>query len=246
MQNQILTPSDIIYSLKSFKYFIKNLNPYSYPPNEPFVRGDHIDIWADMIQKGNSCIISCRKHSKSMTIYAYLCWRILRETKYNLDIVYLSYIEDLARYHISKIKSMIGRNQYFNQLHDLSSKTTEGIAKYSWDMKQKINIEPAGILTFQRGRHPDILVCLTGDTQIRTNQGLLPINKIKKGSFVLTDKNRYKEVKNISKRFINEKIISLNLDNGQTINITGNHRVKTKRGWKRADELILSDELETL
>ena len=97
-----------------------------------------------------------------------------------------------------------------------------------------------------RGWHGDGVLCLTSETKIRTDKGFKKISKIKKGNKVLTDTNEYMRVTTTMKRFINEEIYNIELDNEQIIRITGNHRIKTKRGWVKADQLKSKDELIAL
>jgi len=155
---RIYSQQEIVHAYSSFKYHINNIYPDSFTDKEPFKRGDHIDEWADMMQRGNTCIVSSRKHSKSLTAYAYLQWEIAKHIDRDLEILYISYDKNLARYHIHRFKRTIAMNPFFKQLRDLTPKNVEGIAKYTWDGKHTITLKPGGILTFERGKHPDILI----------------------------------------------------------------------------------------
>jgi len=93
--------------------------------------------------------------------------------------------------------------------------------------------------------------CLHPDTSIQTINGKEPIKNIKPGDFVLTlneetQELEYKPVIKIHKNLgssRNEKMLELITENGDIINITANHKIKTSTGWKRADELTLNDEI---
>jgi len=91
--------------------------------------------------------------------------------------------------------------------------------------------------------------CLHPKTKIKTINGEKFIRDIKVGDIVLTynEKNKnfeFKPVleiyKNLSK---NENMYEIQLENGDLLKITGNHKVLTQRGWIRADELTLEDEI---
>ena len=58
----------------------------------------------------------------------------------------------------NQLKETIKENEFFNQLRNLTPKNVEGIGKYTWDGKHNITIKPGGILTFERGKHPHVLI----------------------------------------------------------------------------------------
>ena len=153
-----LTREEVIQSFGSFKYFNKTIYPLSFTSHEPYKGGAHIEQWCDMMQSGNSCIISSRKHSKSVTMYSYLQWQMWRNPHRDLEILYVSYKDKLAKYHIGRFKQTIRNNPLFNQLRDNTPDNVEGVARYSWDGIHKHTIHPGGILSFERGKHPDILI----------------------------------------------------------------------------------------
>lgn len=93
--------------------------------------------------------------------------------------------------------------------------------------------------------------CVHPNTQITTADGKKLIKDLKAGELVLTinEETKIREFKPILKihknllKSSNEKRLSMTLDNGKEIIITGNHKVMTINGWKRADELTTADEL---
>lgn len=158
MQSIGLTQEELVHAYKSLPYFLNNVYKYSFVGKEVFKPGKHINEWGEMMQAGNTCIISSRKHSKSVTMYGYLMWEILRHPKQDLEILYISYKDKLAKYHIGRFKQAVRNNPLFSQLHDFTPQNVEGVARYSWDGKHKITIHPGGIMSFERGKHPDILI----------------------------------------------------------------------------------------
>lgn len=88
--------------------------------------------------------------------------------------------------------------------------------------------------------------------KIYTSRGWKKIKDIRVGDLVLTHKGRFKRVTQLHIRRCddNERIYEIeyktdNKNNGFVRRITGNHPVLTSRGWKRVDELTVSDKLFT-
>lgn len=173
-----LTAEEIAQAYTSLPYFLNNVYKHSFVGKELFKPGAHIDEWARMIQKGNACIISSRKHSKSVTMYGALMWEMFRHPAEDLEILYVSFKEKLAKYHIGRFKKAVRNNPLFSQLKNMTPANVEGIARYSWDGQHMITITPGGILSFERGKHPDILVLddVLADPADALNFGI--INKI--------------------------------------------------------------------
>lgn len=82
--------------------------------------------------------------------------------------------------------------------------------------------------------------CLKGDTLVATDKGNRPIKNIKIGDNVLT-REGYKKVLFTQNKGIKE-VYSIDFGYGCII-ATGDHRIYTKDGWKRVDEL---NEYETI
>jgi hypothetical protein len=150
-----LTPAQLNQAYYHFPYFLNNVYPLSFI-DEAFTPGSHLDEWARMLQYDKTCILAPRKHSKSMTIYAWLMWRQWHKWDKNYEVLYLSFKQTLAQYHIKRYKQMVANNPIFKYLRDMTP--AEGRAKYSTDGMHTHVIEPEGILSFKRGRHPDDII----------------------------------------------------------------------------------------
>ena len=145
-----MSSSTIVKAYSKLSYFISNVYPESFEGE--YVDGAHFKEWADMFQDSPlTCILAPRKHGKSTISYGYLLWKIMQNVDKDLEILYISYKEDLARYHVKNMKHYLLKNPYFKDLKHIS--TAEGIVKSTWDGIHHITIEPAGILSFKRGRH---------------------------------------------------------------------------------------------
>lgn len=93
--------------------------------------------------------------------------------------------------------------------------------------------------------------CVDGDTKIKTVNGEKSIKDIKIEDRVISynsEKNIFEEdiVKHVyinSNMSINENMYELEFDNGTKINITGNHKILTTKGYIRVDKLTEKDEI---
>jgi hypothetical protein len=94
--------------------------------------------------------------------------------------------------------------------------------------------------------------CLHPETLITLRNGVKKqIQNIEVGDIVLTinedsKEYEYKPVKKIHNNLsVNEQMYEIEMENGQTLKITGNHKVKLTNGeWKRVDNLDGSEDLE--
>jgi Straboviridae ATP-dependent DNA helicase UvsW len=93
--------------------------------------------------------------------------------------------------------------------------------------------------------------CLAGATKVKTPTGEKPIREMKAGDAVVsydeTNKVFVEDV--VEKVHINsaskstEKMYELEFDNGSVLHVTGNHKILTTNGWKRADKLEVHDDI---
>lgn len=83
---------------------------------------------------------------------------------------------------------------------------------------------------------------ITG-TLIETNDGLVPIEKLSKGDIVRTHTGKFKPITEWMDRFEDKDYFEMVLENGKTLNVTGEHPVLTSRGWVRVDGLTLEDNI---
>lgn len=94
--------------------------------------------------------------------------------------------------------------------------------------------------------------CFSGDTKIDTPNGKVDIKDIKAGDLVYTlnETTHEIEIDTVVERYENmaisscEDMYELEMDTGDVIHVTGNHKFLTKnRGWVRADELTELDDI---
>jgi len=176
LKKEVKTISD---AQKSFFLFTKNIFSKSMPG---FVTGRYVEDACNYLQKHDRTMrIAFRSGFKSVSFYSYSNFLIMfRGMSEDLDIRYFSFNETMAGGHIGKIKSLIRRNPYFDELIDLKS-TAENVASFTWDKKHFINIRPQGILSFTRGTKADVILCddlLSDPTNALYPTTILKVNDI--------------------------------------------------------------------
>lgn len=138
-----------------FVYFVNEIFSMS---SRHFIKGEHVDNSARFLAQNKRTIrVSARNHFKSYAFYAHIMHKILFELpQKNIEAHYFSFSQDLAGYHISKIKLAVRSNPYFRHLRDKKT-TAESVIKYSWDDKFFYSLEPHGLIQFKRGIHCDYI-----------------------------------------------------------------------------------------
>ena len=82
--------------------------------------------------------------------------------------------------------------------------------------------------------------CLAPGQLVVTGRGLVPIEDVARGDYVLTHKNRMKKVVSTSKRKFDGSTYTFNLGN-RTLEVTPDHPILTGRGWVAAKHCNISD-----
>lgn len=82
-----------------------------------------------------------------------------------------------------------------------------------------------------------------GDTNVMTLNGNKKISEVTTDDYVKTHTGKFKRVYETMERFEDKIYYEIKLDNGNKVNITAEHPVLTKKGWKRVDALTLDDDI---
>ncbi len=142
-----------------------------------YIIPDHLKSWCGRIQFcKRTSTIAPRFHLKSTLMEAYIIWKMYRmEQKWN-EWMFMSYTAESAAYHTKKIK------RYIDVLPEIfegySNHTeSESILYYQSAEGRFFRCEPTGILTFQRGKHPNGIIC---DDVLRDPQVRLDISQLEK------------------------------------------------------------------
>lgn len=126
-----------------------------------FVGGNYIRESCRWMQSNPwTLYLGPREHWKSSRYYAYLMWQLWRNrfkpfTK-DFRVLYGSYRFKLSEEHIYNIKELIASSVMGDlKLKDEKSHA-EGLARYTWDGKNKLRIKGFGMLEGIRGGHAEI------------------------------------------------------------------------------------------
>jgi len=139
-------------------------------------------LWCHILQAHQrTSIVSARFHCKSTIHLGYVAWHIYCKLVLNqgnnpyYEWLYMGYLEDLSIHLLKHLKRFITiLPEYFGELKD--NTRSEGIIDYSLNDKRFI-CEPTGILTFKRGRHPNVLIC---DDILKDPDTKMDISQLKK------------------------------------------------------------------
>jgi hypothetical protein len=136
----------------------------------------HLINWASILQAFEyTSIVSARKHLKTTIAQGFIAWQLYRmEHRYN-EWEFMGYLEDLASYHLKKLKRYIqALPECYGNYIDLTN--AESILNYRLGDKE-FTCTPSGILTFKRGRHPHGMIL---DDILRDPQKKLDVLQLEK------------------------------------------------------------------
>ena len=140
----------------SFWEFLRDIWSQGFDHPEYF-RAWHVGVVAEDIerclQEGlNYCAVLPRFHFKSTILgHAFSVWRLLQATR-DMSVLYLSYSDGMAKYHISEINKEVNRNPILvNWLKNRSPKADYSF-RYHLGAKP-VEIMHGGLFSFKRGMH---------------------------------------------------------------------------------------------
>jgi len=157
-----LTKADRLIKLyksrRSFYYFVSEIFSQSKSlfPNG-FVDGQYVKNVCELMQNNKKTArIGPREHLKSTAEYAHFMWQIVKRFNTGLEAHFFSFQDQMAAYHVGKIKQAVETNPFFFDLIDKKS-TAEGVINFTWDGVHNITLVPHGMLGFKRGIHAPII-----------------------------------------------------------------------------------------
>ena len=169
------------FKVGSFKEFLQNIWCYSFDHPEYF-QAWHVEILADDIQECvetgmNYVAVLPRFHFKSTVLgHAFSVWRLLTAQR-DCSVLYLSYSDGMAKYHISEINKAISRNPILNELLVNRSPKADFSARYRLNNKP-VEIMHGGLFSFKRGMH--VNGALIADDVLRDPENPLNTGQITK------------------------------------------------------------------
>ena len=140
----------------SFHEFITQIWAKSFDRPELF-NSWHVGVIAEDAERAvdermNYVAILPRFHFKSTLLgHAFSVWRLLT-SKRDTSILYLSYSDTMARYHISEINKTVQRNPILMDM--LQAKNTRAEFQFRYTLNNKpVEILHGGLFSFKRGMH---------------------------------------------------------------------------------------------
>jgi len=140
----------------SFHEFLRDVWSQGFDHPEYF-KAWHIGVLADDIEKAleegkNYVAVLPRFHFKSTILgHAFSIWQILRATR-DCAVLYLSYSDGMAKYHISEINKTIARNPELKEM--FISKNPKADFSFRYHVNNKpVEIMHGGLFSFKRGMH---------------------------------------------------------------------------------------------
>jgi len=172
------TPGTNPYLGMPFKDFFWDIFTLSYPDKD--FDTWHVDLLIDDITRAfkegkNYAAVLPRYHLKS-TIggYAVSTWRMA--TLKNGKVLYLSFKDGMARYHLAEIKRVIRENPKLSKLmRDLTARSL-ATCRYAVQGSGVAQVLSGGVLSFKRGTHVDGAVIV--DDVLRDPQNPLNLSQL--------------------------------------------------------------------
>jgi len=163
----------------SFKDFLINVWAHGFD-NPEYFNAWHVGQIAEDIEycleEGlNYCAILPRFHFKSTVLgHAFSVWRLLTAPR-DCAVLYLSYSDSMARYHISEINKAISRNYILREWMDNRSPKADFSARYLVNGKP-MDVRHGGLFSFKRGMH--VNGALIADDILRDPENPLNIGQV--------------------------------------------------------------------
>ena len=168
-------------NIGSFHEFIVNIWSQSFERPELFDTW-HVGVIAEDAERAvnermNYVAILPRFHFKSTLLgHAFSVWRLLT-SKRDTSILYLSYSDTMARYHISEINKTVQRNPILMGM--LQAKNTRAEFQFRYTLNGKpVEILHGGLFSFKRGMH--VNGALIADDILRDPENPLQLGEMNK------------------------------------------------------------------
>jgi len=140
----------------SFWEFVRDIWSAGFD-NPEYFRAWHIGVIAEDIERclqeeKNYVAVLPRFHFKSTILgHAFSIWRLLQSTR-DQSVLYLSYSDGMAKYHISEINKTINRNPILKEWFKNKAPRADFSFRYSVNNKP-VEIMHGGLFSFKRGMH---------------------------------------------------------------------------------------------
>ena len=165
----------------SFWEFLRDVWSLSYD-NPEYFKAWHVGLLAEDIEEcletgQNYVAILPRFHFKSTILgHAFSVWRLLKAPR-DCSVLYLSYSDLMARYHISEINKTVQRNPILTQWMISRSPKADFSFRYMIN-KKPMEISHGGLFSFKRGMH--VNGALIADDVLRDPENPLNLSQLTK------------------------------------------------------------------
>jgi len=169
------------YEVGTFREFIENIWAESYD-NPEYFKAWHVSLLAEDIEECletglNYVGVLPRGHFKSTILgHAFSVWRLLKAPR-DMAILYLSYSDGMAKYHIAEINKIITRNPIIPELLINRNPKADYSARF-YKNNQPMEIMHGGLFSFKRGMH--VNGALIADDVLRDPENPLNMGQITK------------------------------------------------------------------
>ncbi|MCD6482697.1 MAG: adenosylcobalamin-dependent ribonucleoside-diphosphate reductase [Candidatus Aenigmarchaeota archaeon] len=134
-----------------------------------------------------------------------------------------------------KVWSTINPRKFFSELAYIAWKSADpGVLFMD-------NINKRNVMKHSKGMIRSTNPCVTGDTLILTDNGLVRANELKPGMFVWTPKG-WNEIEEVYNNGVKD-VYEVELANGLKIKVTKEHKFLTKNGWKKIEDIKEGEEI---
>ena len=169
------------YKVGSFRDFLQNTYCLGFD-NPEYFQAWHVGVIADDIEecvrtgKNYVCVLP-RFHFKSTILgHAFSVWRLLTAPR-DMSVLYLSYSDGMAKYHIAEINKEISRNPVLSELLISRNPKADYSARFHLNSKP-MEIMHGGLFSFKRGMH--VNGALIADDVLRDPENPLNMGQITK------------------------------------------------------------------
>lgn len=235
-------------STELLENYTKSLN-IGYKNEKITLRDYQIKGFIDAIQNKRNLTLSVTSSGKSAVIYSIVKYLTEQGLKGLVIVPNVSLIHQIHNDFIEY--SCFNDWNHENVIHKIYSgqdKNSEKLCQLStWQSLMTIKQNSF----FESFDYAIVDECFCKGTKVLTPEGYINIEDIKTGDLIINYNEDTKEFKtdyviSVFKNLFNsynQQVFKITMEDGQEICVTGNHKILTKSGWKRVDELDEFDEI---
>ena len=169
-------------AIGTFWEFVRDIWADSFERPELF-RAWHVEFLCNELEETinegtNYTAVLPRAHFKSTILgHAFAIWTLLK-AKTDTRILYLSYSDTMAKYHMSEINKEVARNPHINKWIKNEAPKADYTFRYRSNNGHSLEIEHGGLFSFKRGMH--VNGALIADDILKDPENPLNLSQITK------------------------------------------------------------------